>query len=272
MAKELSDILVVADMDGTLLDDNMNIPQCNIENIRLFTAMGGRFTVGTGRIPESVERYPELLPHLSPAITCGGCVLYDFAEGRVLRSHLVPRAVAKRAIDDILHAFPSAGAAIVADDGRKYQVSASREMDGLYCDENLNFYARPLEDMPKNWVKVLFAAPAQTVEKMQKFTADRDYPGTHFVTTQPRYYEILPTGASKGNALIELCAQLGVVPENTYVIGDYYNDIDMMEKAGHAVAMGNAPADIQMLAGEVTGTNREGGVGQFLYNLIKQYE
>ena len=51
--ERLSDYLVFCDMDNTLLTAKEGIPACNRSVIRLFTAMGGRFTVASGRPPES---------------------------------------------------------------------------------------------------------------------------------------------------------------------------------------------------------------------------
>lgn len=50
--ERLSDYLVFCDMDNTLLTAKEGIPACNRSVIRLFTAMGGRFTVASGRPPE----------------------------------------------------------------------------------------------------------------------------------------------------------------------------------------------------------------------------
>ena len=44
-----------------------------------------------------------------------------------------------------------------------------------------------------------------------------------------------------------------------------------MRAAGHSVAMGNAPKEVQVEADEVTGNCMDGGVAQVLYRLIDQY-
>ncbi|MDL2325234.1 HAD hydrolase family protein, partial [Ruminococcaceae bacterium OttesenSCG-928-A16] len=44
MIKSLADILVFSDMDGTLLTDDMQLSSANLETIRLFTMLGGRFS------------------------------------------------------------------------------------------------------------------------------------------------------------------------------------------------------------------------------------
>ena len=59
--ERLSDYLVFCDMDNTLLTAKEGIPACNRSVIRLFTAMGGRFTVGirpsAGVDPRGAGRY-----------------------------------------------------------------------------------------------------------------------------------------------------------------------------------------------------------------------
>ena len=53
MTKSLGDLLVVSDLDGTLLTSSEGLPGCNAAMLRLFSALGGRFTVATGRSPVS---------------------------------------------------------------------------------------------------------------------------------------------------------------------------------------------------------------------------
>ena len=62
--------------------------------------------------------------------------------------------------------------------------------------------------------------------------------------------DILPAGCSKGAALLRLAAARGVAREEIVAIGDNWNDLSMLEVAGRAVLMGNAPEDLITLAGE----------------------
>ena len=83
--ERLSDYLVFCDMDNTLLTAKEGIPACNRSVIRLFTAMGGRFTVASGRPPESIRAALGDIELSLPAISCNGSLLYDFQTNRVLR-------------------------------------------------------------------------------------------------------------------------------------------------------------------------------------------
>lgn len=272
MSDSIRDVLVVSDMDGTLLADDCTIPACNLETIRLFTMLGGKFTVATGRTVSSVAMYPELAAILTPAITNGGCVIYDFKQDKPAKSFILPHLAARQALRDVLHKFPRVGIMVMGADTRLYQVCPSEELTRLIDDEQMTYFHRPYDDLPDEWNKVLFASTPEGLQAVQDYVSTRTYPGVYFLSTSVRYLEIMPKGVSKASALQQLCDITGVSLRNTYVLGDYYNDIDMMKKAGHAVAMENAPGEVKAIASEVVGTNNEGGVGQFLYRIIKQYE
>ena len=62
--------------------------------------------------------------------------------------------------------------------------------------------------------------------------------------------DILPAGCSKGAALLRLARSRGVAAEEILAIGDNWNDVSMLEVAGRAVLMGNAPEDLKAVAAE----------------------
>ena len=51
MKPPLGDTLVICDMDNTLLTAKEGIPACNRAVIRLYTSLGGLFTVGYPPVP-----------------------------------------------------------------------------------------------------------------------------------------------------------------------------------------------------------------------------
>ncbi len=271
MIQSIKDILVVSDMDGTLLTDDKALLPSTLESIRLFTSLGGRFTLATGRGVESVSRYGELLPLLAPVIANNGTIIYNFKEEKALKNLTLPKLIAKKALQEFCERFPKAGAMVFAADFRCYQVQASSYAQILIDTEGLSVVARPFEDLPPDWNKILFAASPEMIEDMELYAEEKLFPGVYFVHTAPIYFEIMPQGISKGSALREYCAGQGISPENTIVIGDYYNDLEMMAFAGRAVAVSNAPADVRLQADEICQSNNEGGVGQFLYELVKRY-
>jgi hypothetical protein len=84
--------------------------------------------------------------------------------------------------------------------------------------------------------------------------------------------DILPAGCSKGTALLRLAEGRGVKAEEILAIGDNWNDVSMLEVAGRAVLMGNAPDDLKAVAAErgwVIGLGHdEDGVAEAIEALI----
>lgn len=82
--------------------------------------------------------------------------------------------------------------------------------------------------------------------------------------------EITSVHAQKGIALEKFADARGIPLVETMAIGDNYNDVSMFQKAGRAVAMGNAVEDIQRQCHFVTGTNEESGVGQAIRKALEE--
>ncbi|MBS1821451.1 MAG: HAD hydrolase family protein, partial [Acidobacteria bacterium] len=80
--------------------------------------------------------------------------------------------------------------------------------------------------------------------------------------------DILPPGCSKGNAVMHLARMRGVEREEILAIGDNWNDVSMLETAGSAVLMANAPDDLKAVAAArgwaVGGRHDEDGVAEVL--------
>ena len=78
--------------------------------------------------------------------------------------------------------------------------------------------------------------------------------------------DILPAGCSKGAALLTLAATRGIDANQILAIGDNWNDVSMLEVAGSAVLMDNAPAELKELACErgwrIGPSNTDDGVAE----------
>jgi Cof subfamily protein (haloacid dehalogenase superfamily) len=88
--------------------------------------------------------------------------------------------------------------------------------------------------------------------------------------------DILPAGCSKGGALLRLAEARGFGAEHILAIGDNWNDLSMLEIAGHPVLMGNAPQDLHALAAErgwrTTATNLQDGVAEAIFRAVPELE
>lgn len=72
--------------------------------------------------------------------------------------------------------------------------------------------------------------------------------------------EISRIGTNKGAAILEVLDRLGIGPAEAIGIGDSWNDVEMFDVVGTAIAMGNACPQLQARAGRVTTTVLEDGL------------
>jgi hydroxymethylpyrimidine pyrophosphatase-like HAD family hydrolase len=76
--------------------------------------------------------------------------------------------------------------------------------------------------------------------------------------------EIVPPGSGKDAGLAWLANHLGISNDRVVAFGDGLNDLGMLRWAGTGVAMGQAPAAVMKCADEVTTSNDDDGVAQWL--------
>ena len=88
--------------------------------------------------------------------------------------------------------------------------------------------------------------------------------------------DILPAGCSKGTALVRLAESRGFGADEIMAIGDNWNDLSMLEIAGHPVLMGNAPLDLHAMALQrgwiTTSDNTADGVAEAIYAALPELE
>lgn len=113
------------------------------------------------------------------------------------------------------------------------------------------------EEAPGRFDKFYCYAPAPG--QIQGFYGE--YEGLLDVINREKgFYEVVPKGFSKGGGIRYMAEYLGVSIENTAAIGDSNNDLDMLECAGYAIAMGNAGAAVKEMADYITTDIEEDGI------------
>ena len=178
MIRSLKDILVVSDMDNTLLTPEDGVPFVNQVTMRLFCALGGHFTVATGRTMESAGRHLDSMTLSAPAILYGGGVIYDFEHDIRIRNTLLSKPSARRAVCDVLARFPGVGVEIMTEDGGICVVRANEYTYRHTVHEGLTYRMAPLEELDGGWNKVLFACSHEMLMQIQDFLDARKYPAS----------------------------------------------------------------------------------------------
>ena len=113
------------------------------------------------------------------------------------------------------------------------------KVDPILCD---------VSSIPQNWYKVLFALEEDKMDGLIGFVESRGFEGVDFVRSAPFYYEMLPLDISKGSALKEMKKACGMDDYTVIAVGDYNNDIEMLEAADIGICPSNATEETKASA------------------------
>lgn len=255
--KKFSGFLLCTDLDGTLLREDNSISKQNIEAIEYFKANGGLFTFVTGRMPCFVgDIYTAVNPNCPFGCINGGGI-YDYQKQDYLWSMTLPGSVLEL-VEHVDKNLPEIGIQINTL-GKIYSVKDNEAMVEFRKRTNLEKNPCHYGNIQEPIAKVLFCDKNEEninclIELLNShLLADK----FNFIRSEKKLYEILPKGISKGIALLKLVQHLGLDMSKTVAIGDYNNDIEMLQIAGVGVAVANACLDAKKAADFVTVSNEE---------------
>lgn len=83
----------------------------------------------------------------------------------------------------------------------------------------------------------------------------------------PVSVDVLHQHVSKALGIQLVCDKLGVSPKDCMAFGDGWNDVEMFEAVGFAVAMGNAVDEVKARAQFITHTTHDNGIAHALAHL-----
>lgn len=268
MKKPLRPIRLVAlDLDGTTLNHQHELNPATIEVIRAATARGVTVVLASGRLSHSILPFARALGLEGVHIGLNGGVAFD-ASGTFRHRHLL-------SLDQLTFAhrlletegqFP-----MVFGTGGLWTSRPSPDVAFLHSGGEPP--ARPYDparleaiENPAKVVTVMAPGPRD-----QLFT-DRAGSVVHVVRSGPKFLEFMPPGVSKGAALTEYLADLGLDRDEVMAVGDSENDASMLSAAGFSVAMENAVPALKAQAHAVTGTNAEDGVAQAIRRWVLDFD
>ncbi|WKD58003.1 Putative phosphatase YwpJ [Corynebacterium capitovis DSM 44611] len=252
--------IVAIDMDGTLIDPSGSIPDEFWPLLDRALAAGMIIAPASGRQLATLQHMFER-NEPDTFIAENGAVVWH--KGDIVSTKPMPDAVVQRVLE-ALPAAPFRATAVLCKPEISYtergiSPDIEAEVDKYYL---ANVHTDSLLDEA-------IAAPDDTV-KIALFIesdAERDAlpwlreiaPELNAVVSSQHWLDLMNPGAHKGAALEALASALGVDISQTAAIGDYLNDYEMLQAAGHAVAMGNAHPSLKEIADEIAPTNAEQG-------------
>ena len=241
--------LVALDMDGTLLNDRLEISERNAAAIRKALDAGVAVCLATGRGVQNVLPYTDQLGLTTPMITVNGSEIWH-RPGELHRRTLMDEAVVRRLRE------------LALESDVWYWAYA---VDGIYNRER--WVATEDEARTKQWLKFgYYSEDAKLLAGIRETVAS--WGGLELTNSSELNIELNPLGMTKGAALRELCGMLGIETKQAIAMGDSLNDLSMIREAGLGVAMGNAQQAVKDEADAVTLDNNEDGVAAIIERYV----
>ena len=233
--KDAKGLIIVTDLDGTLLDGDGRVPENNLLAIERFKAAGGRFTIASGRYGNSVGRlFPEFREYVNaPTVFSNGAVLFDEEKGEPIAEITGKAETMRGRMEDVQKAFPKLEIfPVVMRDGALKRQWWSEVADG--------------EDV----YKILFSGETELLERAREYVDGR-FPGVWAMSFScPTLLELVLPEATKGKALGRMKDWFAAKGETVRVIavGDYENDLDLLLAADVAACPENSIPAIKAAA------------------------
>lgn len=259
------DILLLSDIDGTLVNAEKEIPRRNRDAIRRFIERGGRFSLATGRCIPSARPFVEASGANCPAVVMNGAVIYDYQKGRVVKQRLLPGGY-RELLRKVHERFPGIGSEVYA--GTELLVVVPNEVvESQIALEHLTGRKTGLDSLPEQANKLLFGGTHEQLTAMQAYLAGMAADGMYGMFSDPCYYEVLPSHTNKGTGAEIIAGFCGTDAHNVAAVGDYYNDEDMLKAVAYPIVAGNAPDEVKKYARFVTCDCERGAVADAIAHL-----
>lgn len=235
------DLLLVSDLDGTLLDDDHNISSDNKDAIKKLEDAGGLFTFATGRMENSTIQYIEELEIDIPVIVYNGAGIYDPRQDRLTwKKELTDY---QEILEKLIPYTDRNDLSIqVYQDGRPYYTGSQSLVEEADFKERVTSLPLDQADLTRPVTKILMTASRLDVlHEIEAMVAEDGYPCTT-VYSEWNYFEISPLDTNKGEALLQLIDRYESRHDKeltTLTAGNNQNDLPMLEAAHYGFYVDN---------------------------------
>ncbi len=242
--KKINYGLIISDFDGTLAGNDGKISELNKIAIQNYIDAGGIFVISTGRLPSAVlPRINQL--GIKGLLCCGhGTVIIDIESREIIFSEKLTMEAALTAcrkmesMDLHIHAFDLWDYYSNKDDIFLKEYEKAVNVKAIVVDDQkISDY---LEEQNKRVYKLMAVLEAKDSDRVMKQLLSENLPGCGVTKSMDTLVEIVNPMHSKGSAVCFLAEHYGISLDKTIAIGDNYNDISMIERAGLGVAVENA--------------------------------
>ncbi|NBI29284.1 Cof-type HAD-IIB family hydrolase [Chengkuizengella marina] len=240
-----NNILLVTDMDGTLLNSDNKVSMNNKQALEYFVNEGGLFTVATGRMEKSVIPYLDDLPINVPGVLYNGGALYDFQSQKCIWNQVLPDDFILL-LDKIVRSFPGIGVEVYNNENVSF-ITHNDYTDSHCIKENFVRKTKSLEQIQGSLQKVMLVWEPSCLNQVETFLI-QNATGVDWVRSEPQFLEILAKNVNKGNGLRKLKKHLNLHKVYTVGFGDHLNDMALLTASDIGITVDNGHDKLKSIA------------------------
>ena len=260
--------LIVSDFDGTLVSNDGTISMENKNAIARYVADGGAFAISTGRLHYSILDRARDLGLKGLVACCQGTIIMDIESGKLVQepmlSHETTLALCKK--------MEELGLCYQIYDFENYYANNTsaglRHYERMVGKNAISITDKPLskfvEERKMRTYKVLAMVDPKDNERLFNEIDKAGFKDCAVTKSFDYLIEVINVHHNKGTAVEFLANYYNVPIEKTIAVGDQWNDLPMIEKAGLGIAVQNADSKLKEKAVVCERTNEESAIAAII--------
>lgn len=283
--------LIASDMDGTLLNDHIEISDANAQAIKRAQNEGIHFVIATGR------DYPGGYPMVKekgikcPFIGLNGAQYFD-EDGKNIYNRGLEKKIVNQLLDifaqhevhdelmtnngiysknkeerlDILAGFlQDINPDLTFEEAKQNALDRVEEMDVTFISD----YHHVVEDDKLIILKMAcHSEKGESVLGPLREQIEAEVPNVAVTASSRKNLEINHVKAQKGTAVAEYAKKHDIKPDEVMTLGDNINDLSMLKWAKYGTAMANGVPEAKEAANYETSSNVHNGVAEAISRVL----
>lgn len=261
--------LIAVDLDGTLLQTNKKCSLKTTNYLKNLKEKGYIIVIATGRILSFAMYVTNGAEFANYIVSDAGAMIYNNKDKKIINKNTINNLD----VIKICSEYENNWSRVNICDKNNYNIYTNgdyevKEFEKLIIDKQ-DFLQKC-----KEITHISIILKQKEIEKIKRKLQNK-LPHLKFTIMQDsfsdkKWIEVFKKGISKYNSIKSIANIENIDEKNIICFGDGLNDIDMIQKSGVGVAMGNALPEVKEKAKFITLSNDEDGIMFFLENYLKQ--
>ncbi|RKQ83668.1 hypothetical protein C7438_1698 [Brockia lithotrophica] len=266
--------MIFLDLDGTALTSEKRITPRTAHLVQHLEAHGVPVVIATGRAIFAVREFLRDVRLASPVVTLNGAVVFSHLYGAPQEYHPIPWAWLQEFFQVVQKSGRLQNLLFESIHGY-YVLTYDHEIFETFTDyRNLPPKVITLDKPVSDPVTNLLLRPRRIPEDKELLYRELNAAldgRIRFFKTSWEWIEGVRYGVNKGAAMERIALTYGIPLDSVVALGDEWNDLEMIQKAGLGVAMGNAVDAIKAVADLVAPSNDEEGAARVLEEIFYDF-